>query len=99
MRPKYEPLQEGEVLDLSTAFSQAAVLLDNAAAEAIKTHNVDRLIEIADRWIIIGKTFVLEGNEHLDTNSAGHYGFGKEVNDDRSDETSDESGGEPVRED
>jgi hypothetical protein len=98
-KPKYEPLQEGEILDLSAAFSQAAVLLDNAAAEALRTSNLEKLIDVADRWIIIGKTFVLEGSEHVDTNSTGQYGFGphgNEVNDDGTSETGDEGGGESI---
>lgn len=74
---KYTLIKENDTLDISLALSQAAALLDEIAKKAIKEKDSSLMLDIADRWISIGKMFTIEStDEHLDTDAEfQQYGF------------------------
>jgi hypothetical protein len=77
-RIKYRPIKRDELIDLSLALTQAMALLDGVADYALATHDEKLQLELADRWIEIGKMFAIEPPEEvIDTNdNVESYGFG-----------------------
>lgn len=74
-RLKYEPIESGQDIDLSTTVTQAVILLDNAAKIALRSGNVEDLVKIADSWISLSNIFSSdEGDEVVDI-SDEQYGF------------------------
>lgn len=85
---KYTPVKEGEVLDVSIAFSQAAALLDKVAKKALYENDAELILNVADRWITIGSLFAgaPESTEHVDATAKGKYGFAPQEEGDDDDE-------------
>ena len=76
---KYKPVKTDERIDLSLAMSQAIVLLDEVAAYALVANDQALKLEVADRWIEVGKMFAIDVDDGqiIDTNdNVETYGFG-----------------------
>jgi hypothetical protein len=76
---KYYSMEDGERLDLGSALSQAAQLLDLSGQIALEARDVKTLMKLSDRWMEIAGLFAHAGEDEevidISESDPESYGF------------------------